>query len=160
MRPRTRLLLLGLVSLVLLGACAPAATPETPPVIRYGEDVCDSCGMIISDPAYAAAYVTKTGETRRFDDIGEMVTSYRKQREEVAVFWVHDRGTHEWLRATTAHFVVSPYIHTPMGYGVAAYATESHAGEQAAQLTGRVLTFDELLEYPYLRPMGDLHAGH
>ncbi len=152
--------LLGLVAVVLTGACAPAAVPQTPPTIRYGEDMCDGCGMIISEPTYAAGYHTTTGETRRFDDIGEMMNYHREHQEGVAAFWVHDRDTREWIRAETAYFVISPYLHTPMGYGVAAFATESVARDQASQLTGHVLTFEELLKYPYLRPMGDMHAGH
>jgi copper chaperone NosL len=109
-----------------------------PPLIRYGQDRCDVCGMIISDPRYAAG-VRRGGSTHRFDDIGCFVKhSGAAVMTGQAAGYVHDAGTHEWVEARAAVFVRSPAIRTPMGFGVAAYAgvepaRRAHSG--AATLT-------------------------
>ena len=59
--------------LVLLTACGQDA-PAGPPTVRYGQDPCAGCGMIISDDRFAAAWVDPAGEAapRLFDDGGGM----------------------------------------------------------------------------------------
>jgi copper chaperone NosL len=135
-----------------LAACRAALDPNRPPTIRYGTDVCSQCGMIISEVPYAAAYSLPGGEARLFDDIGEMVVDYRQRREPVAAFFVHDHGTREWVRAEHALYVLSRALRTPMGFGVAAFATEADAAAMARQVGGEVLTFPELLQDAELAP--------
>ncbi len=140
------------VFLLLATACTPKADPyTTPPTIHFGVDLCARSGMIISDPTYAAAYTTPSGETRAFDDIGEMILYYREHDEGVAALWVHDRQTGDWIRAEQASYVLSPYLQTPMGFGLAALRSAEEARAEAAHLTGTQLSFNELLAYPYLR---------
>lgn len=134
-------LLLGLAT-----GCAPSDNPNAPPAIRYGEDVSVSCGMIISDIGYAAAYRTAAGEVRLFDEPGAMVLYHREHRESVASFWVHDVNTREWLRAEDAHYVLSHALRTPMGAGVAAVATDADARALAERVQGQVFTFPDLLD--------------
>jgi len=153
-------LVVSAVLTLAFGACAARTDASTPPTLRLGEDVCTRSGMIISEPAYAAAYRTADGDERLFDDIGEMVLYNREHNEQVVAFWVHDLATHEWLRADSAHYVVSPSIHTPMDFGVAALGTEADARQQAAQVMGRVLTFEELLGHQDLREGSGRPASH
>jgi copper chaperone NosL len=138
-----------LLLLLLLGsvACRSAAAAGNPPDVRYGEDVCDHCGMIINEPRFAASYVTGERETRRFDDIGNMMAHYAQYKENVAAFWVHDYESEEWLRAEEAHFVLSSGIRTPMGHGVVAFDDAARAQQLAAVHDGRVLDFEQLVVY-------------
>ena len=53
---KTKNLFILPILLFLLAACAQGATELNPPEIRYGEDVCADCNMIISDPRFASAY--------------------------------------------------------------------------------------------------------
>jgi copper chaperone NosL len=145
MRAFTGLLLLSLF--LATAACSAGATLDQPPDIRYGEDACDHCGMIINEPRFAASYVTEDGETRRFDDIGNMMAHYAQYNENVAAFWVHDYESEEWMRAEEAHYVVSSGIHTPMGHGVVAFDDAARAGHLAGTEEGRVLDFPELVAY-------------
>lgn len=124
----------------VLGRPAPAVGP---PAIRYGRDRCDACGMIISDPRYAAA--ARHGPVAyRYDDIGCLVghsgTALAARR---ATGYVHDAESHDWLEAASAAFVRSPAISTPMGFGLAAYRTPEAARRAHAGLA--VLTFEALL---------------
>jgi copper chaperone NosL len=139
-----------LLALLLVGvaaACSPGAAVDQPPAIRYGEDACDHCQMIINEPRFAASYVTAGRETRRFDDIGNMMSHYGKYKEDVAAFWVHDYETEEWLAAEEAYFVVSRKIYTPMGHGIIALDDAERAASLAIEHEGQVVTFSELVAH-------------
>lgn len=142
---KRRFLLALLFVLLFLVACAPDVSLDEPPEIRYGEDECDRCRMIISDARYAAAYKTEEGAARRFDDIGGMLAYHVEQQEAVHIFWVHDAGSQVWVRAEEATFVLSPTLQTPMGFGITAYNSEEKAKAAAAADGGEVLSFDALL---------------
>jgi copper chaperone NosL len=99
--------------------------------------------MITGDVRYAAG-VRQATAAYRYDDIGCLV---RHSGEALAAGqasgYVHDAGTHDWLPAETAVFVQSHAIRTPMGYGIAAYAS-AKAARRAAPGT-LVLTFNALV---------------
>jgi len=135
-----------LLAIVLLVACQSQADLSQPPEIRYGEDMCTECGMIISEPRFAAAYYTVDGDARRFDDIGGMARHYAENQEDVVHFWVHDYDTEEWIIADQAFFVMSDQIHTPMDFGVVAISDQSRAQELASEFNTMVMTFEAVME--------------
>ncbi|WP_420645673.1 nitrous oxide reductase accessory protein NosL [Candidatus Leptofilum sp.] len=114
---------------------------DEPPEIIYGQDVCDECSMIINEERFAASYVTKSGEIRRFDDIGNMLLYDHKHQEDVHVYWVHDFDAKEWLKATDAFFVLNDDLVTPMGWGLAAFATQEQADAYVAEHDGVIADF-------------------
>jgi copper chaperone NosL len=138
---------LALLSLIAI-ACSSGVDLDATPEVRIGQDVCQECGMIISEARYASAYRLTNGGQKSFDDIGDMVAHYRASDDEVAVFWVHDFNSLEWIRANEAHFVESEEISTPMGHGLAAFLNEAEAAAVARDLIGTVVTFDDLLSQP------------
>lgn len=151
--------------LVSVCAAAPAgcgrdaATADKPPRVAYGEDVCVACGMIISDPRYAAALVVEreAGDVQRllFDDVGEMVV-YEAEHPALKILrrWVHDaaRSVEQasadaaWLDAEQAWCVKAPTLQTPMATGIAAYATKEAAQRAAAEHAGVVRRYAELVQ--------------
>lgn len=139
----TRRAFLILVLGLSLSGCQ-GSREQTPP-IRYGRDVCAQCGMIISEARFASAYITKQGDWRLFDDIGDMLEFYKTHREDVAVFWVHDYERDEWLKAASAFFVKSSTLPTPMGHGIVAVGSRERAEQLARQAQGQLFTFTELL---------------
>lgn len=146
-----RLPIVGLILLLLVGilvvSCGSGPNLDEPPDIRYGEDTCERCLMIINEARYAAAYVTIAGDARLFDDIGGMLAHHEEMAEDVAVFWVHDFETEEWLKADEAYYVQSDHL-TPMGFGIVAFADQSRAESWATQEGGMVMTFADLLSSP------------
>jgi copper chaperone NosL len=140
------LLTLLVLSFGLLAACGSGPDFDEPPDIRYGEDVCDRCLMIINEARYAAAYVTTDGTARLFDDIGGMVASIDEAKEDVAVFWVHDYYTEEWLKAGEAVYVESDDLVTPMGFGIVAFSERDRAEEWATEQAGEVRSYSDLFE--------------
>ena len=132
--------------LLLIASCQQAVNPDVPPEILYGQDVCDECNMIISDPRFAAAYVTTDGEIRRFDDIGGMLRYNQKMGEAAVVYWVHDFNSETWLNAQEAYFVFNQALATPMGWGIAAFSSEETASGYVAAHGGNVTTYATLGE--------------
>lgn len=116
------------------------SSQEQRPPIRFGRDVCAQCGMIISEARFAAAYITKHGQWRFFDDIGDMLEFYKTHKEDVAVFWVHDYETGDWLKLDSAFFVKSPALHTPMGHGIVAVGSRERAEQLAQRVQGTIFT--------------------
>jgi copper chaperone NosL len=142
---------------LLLAGCGQAANTDEPPKIVYGQDICDRCGMIINEEAFAAAYWTKGGEERRFDDIGGMMAYIVEEAEDVASYWVHDYADGEWIRAEEATFVLDQNLKTPMGFGIAAFADPAQAQALAAGQEGvEVLSFAELRAKEMTMPMGGM----
>ena len=160
---------LMLLTMLLVVACgAPAITPQTPPEIVYGEDVCDHCGMIINDERFAAGVVIQTQpdqyEHRIFDDIGDMFayaqaanTDDGDEPIQIVSYFVHDYQSQAWLDANQAHFVKADTSSTPMGSGLAAFANQEEADAQALAWQGTVLDFETALHQIALEHS---HAQH
>jgi copper chaperone NosL len=86
--------------------------------------------MTIQDARFASAWRTDSKQERHFDDIGCMVTAFRRQRpSEGTQFFVHDFRDESWLDATHASFLVTTEVKTPMGYGVVAVSGAGAAAE-------------------------------
>jgi copper chaperone NosL len=119
-------LLLLATLLLTLTACAGRVSAEpSPPTIHYGEDVCEFCGMIITEERYAAGYLTKDGADHIFDDIGNMFRAHVQNQAEVTAFFVHDYEEQTWIRAETAYYVLSRELPTPMASGLVAFRSEA-----------------------------------
>jgi len=136
--------LIFVTAVLLLTACGGGQNLEEPPDIRYGEDVCEECSMIISEPRHAASYVLADGTVRRFDDIGDMLAYDAAHHEEVYTYWVHDYNTEEWLIAGHASFVLSGGQDSPMGWGMLAFADKAAAEQYAAADGGTLVAWSDL----------------
>lgn len=120
-----RELLLGAAALAL-AACSKQA--EGTEEIHYGRDTCTKCGMMISDPHFAAEI--RGGPDRalyKFDDVGCAVNWLDKQAwrgDEKTDFWVMDNdGGKTWLKALDAWY--TPGAMSPMNYGFAAHGART-----------------------------------
>ena len=115
------------------------------PLIRYGQESCLHCGMIIDDPRFAAAWTEPDGAEHHFDDIGCAVAAAEESPlAEGARCFVHDYVSEEWLDASAATYVVSPAIHSPMAFGIVASHTADAAHGLAADHHGSVVAWHEL----------------
>jgi len=135
-----------ILALLLLAGCKQEADLDSQPDIMYGQDVCDECGMIVSEERHAASYTAVSGEVRRFDDIGGMLQYDLRVNEDVHIYWVHDFNTEEWINAEEATFVLDNNLVTPMGWGVVAFSTTADADAYAAEHGGTVATYAALQE--------------
>ncbi len=136
------------LTVLIVAACGQPPRPE-PAKIRFGETMCTECGMIISQPKFAAslAYAESEGRFKSlaFDDIGDMIGYLQKHAELIPVgTWVHDYDSEEWIDANAAFFVESSAIKSPMGHGIAAFGTEEAANAFAAEVDGVVWDWGHL----------------
>lgn len=130
---------------IALAGCTSPSAEVKPPDIAYNEDICEACGMLISEARFASATVEVNGTPHKFDDIGDLVQYYStRSAANVKAYFVHDYTSQQWIRAETAYFIVSPKIMTPMAHGVAAFTDKSAAEKMAASLSVKVLDFAQL----------------
>ena len=93
----------------------------------------------------SAEIVTK-GKVHRFDDIGCML-AYAQSNDlspDKAHFWVMDFDSTTWIKGEEAYYVLSPGIHTPMGYGIIAFKDQIKAKEIEDKTKGEVKEFKSL----------------
>ncbi len=139
--------------LLVAGAWSCAREALTgPPALRLGRDECAECGMIISEDRSASAMLVERRGRREhllYDDIGCMLDDERDGVADAAILERHvrDHATREWVRADAATYVLAgpDALPTPMGSGIAAFATRARADEANATYAGHVIDFDALV---------------
>lgn len=133
---RTRAAGLAFAAALLGLACAPGDGPVEP---VWDATPCARCGMLVSEPRFAAQIHTPSGEVLHFDDPGCALLRAEERPADVRSLWFHEIEGERWLRGEeTAFLSVEP---TPMGYGLGAVAAGSAGalarGEALAQARGR-----------------------
>ncbi len=102
------------MSILIFLACA--KDPNAPPEIAYDLAACADCGMLVSDPTYASALVTKDDITLAFDDPGCLFHYMVQKAPAVRAMWFHDGAQDRWLREHDVAF--APGANSPMGSGL------------------------------------------
>ncbi len=139
------LLILIVLTAITLAGCGGEARADQPPEIKYGVDTCSRCHMIISEEKYASGLVASDGTTMIFDDIGEMIATVQTDGLNERRVWVHDFDSVEWIDGTTAFYVDSHDLMTPMGMGVVAFSSKDAAEKLAAEKSGTVRDWETML---------------
>ena len=140
----------GLPALWLLGMVV-ACGSRGPRAIALGEEACSHCHMTVADARFSAEAITRTGKTYVFDDVGCLAAWLREEPAGVASAWVWSVVPGEgWLQAAEAAYVQSDSLHTPMGSGLAAFRPGPGADTLRTQLSGRLLTWDEVKAAPHV----------
>ncbi len=100
------------------------------PKINYGHDECAHCRMNVMDQKFAAAISTVKGRSYVFDGpecmVPFVVNDAKVAESEVKAWYVADfahPGT--LIDATTAFYLHSPELHSPMRGNVAAFTSEA-----------------------------------
>ncbi len=129
--------------LLMVVALAGCQGGERTPTVRYGEDVCANCRMIINEPQNACAIETADGEIRKYDDFNCMLLD--AERVQVKKYWVqpYDKRN-QWIDAQQAYYVRADDLQTPMGSRAIATESRDSAEQLARQHQGEVLDFDGL----------------
>ena len=141
-----RAAIVGVLTLAASAACGVAA--DGPPHIEVDRTPCAHCGMLISEPTFAAAYRRHGSDARIFDDIQCLLNAMSGEANpERLRFWFHDAATAVWIDRTEAVFVGSARLRTPMAGGIVAYKGLAAARRGAADHQGEILgAFEDLLQ--------------
>jgi copper chaperone NosL len=130
------------IALAVVAGCQPAG--HGPPPLRFGQEACAQCRMIISDERFAAALTTEAGDAAKFDDVGCLVEHEAGGLQASTAYWVRDFRADAWLDARAASFVRSNKIASPMGFGLAAMRMAPGGGEPGGGSPTRTYRLDEL----------------
>ncbi len=136
-----------LIFVLFLLAFAACREAEIKPVDIAAEDVCAHCKMAISEKQFASELITTDGDALKFDDIGCM-QDYLKEKPDtkIAAQFFIEYDTRRWLKGNAATFVKSKEITSPMGGGIIAFENDTKAKTAAAEFSGQVLSFTELMK--------------
>lgn len=141
----TRILRATLLAVIFLAAC----TAEPDPIL-FGVQECAHCRMTITERPFAAQLMTDKGRTHSFDAIECMMrftNSNFESDQQVRLYRVADQQSpHDLFDATTATYVVSESIPSPMGGNLSAYKSHDAAAMRLGADQGDILTWKELVE--------------
>jgi copper chaperone NosL len=126
---------------MLAAGVACAANGDRPPQIEVDRTACAHCGMLISEPRFAAAYRAHGSEALVFDDIACLLAAVSREADpRVLRFWFHDVATSEWMDGERAVFIKSERLRTPMAGGLVAYRDAAAARRGAEEHQGQVIS--------------------
>ena len=130
-----------LLTLVLLIACTVGPKP-----IDYGHVACHYCSMTIVDKQHAAQLVTTKGKVFNFDAVECMMNQLKDWDEStIALFLANDFDRPgELIDATSATYLISENIPSPMGAYLSAFAEEGAARHALDANGGQLLTWNQL----------------
>lgn len=119
---------------------------DGPEPIQLNKDACSHCKMSISEGNFAAELITQKGRVYKFDDFLCMnLFVSENQNMEVKNFYVGDYlKENELTDATSAWYVHSEQIKSPMSGHIAAFSNKTEAEEFAKQYETSVQTWNEI----------------
>lgn len=166
-----------LVSVFLLIVLAISSCAKRGPApIYYGKDICDWCGMTISDPRFASEIVTYTGKVYKFDSIECMVSFYMSKNilnKTRAHLYVSDfMKPGKFINAKKAIYFHSSALKSPMAVNVIALSNNLELKSVELEYKGEQLTWPQLklfvlnrtnmldMRHMHMKHTGSMHMNH
>jgi copper chaperone NosL len=124
-----------------------ACGPRQPRAIAYGTEACAHCHMAIADPRFSAEAITTTGKIIVFDDVG-CLAAWLSENRAVESAWVSSFVDGRWLLASSAVYLKTDSLHSPMASGMVALRPGREADSVRAALGGALTSWQALLAAP------------
>ena len=141
MKKKFHWLVLWLLGSFLVGGCTPSPAP-----IRYGQDNCAHCQMLVMDAHFGTELVTDKGKIYVFDSIECLAwhsTASRMPPGQVHSRWVTPVDAPGTLvDAAGAFYLASDNLRSPMGLNLSAFRDENTARSFQQNYGGEVLRWD------------------
>jgi copper chaperone NosL len=140
-------LVAGLLLLGVVGVSCQAGVRE----IRYRQDTCARCRMIVMDPRYGCELVTRRGKALIFDSV-ECLAAHTLEvpddaRESRVLLVTHHARPARLAAADSSLYLRCAELPSPMGLGLSACA-DRHAAEELRRLHGgELLSWPQVLTY-------------
>ncbi len=134
-----------LIALILvLSACN-----SKPVAIEYGVDGCHFCKMTIVDKVHAAEVVTQKGKVYKFDATECMINFMDEFDTSTIKLYLSNNYTEPeaLIDATTATFLISKNVPSPMGAFLSAFKNIDDAVKVQTAKGGTIYTWEELLKH-------------
>jgi len=118
-----------------------------PKPIDYGNDGCHFCKMTIIDKQHAAEIITQKGKIYKFDATECMIHFLDDFDSSEIKLYLSNNYTNPkaLIDATTATFLISENIPSPMGAFLSAFKSNEDAVKMQMEKGGDLYTWDELL---------------
>jgi copper chaperone NosL len=133
--------------LIFLSVIQLFCSPEPQPII-FGNDQCTHCKMIISDMRYGAELVSNKGKIYKFDSVECLAAFSLSQTfagEEIHSMWVINFAEPQALiAATTAVYLHSPQLPSPMGLNLSAFSERMSAQKLSNHYPGNIITWQDV----------------
>ncbi|WP_336514145.1 nitrous oxide reductase accessory protein NosL [Pollutibacter soli] len=111
-----------------------------PEKINLGKDNCAECRMTIMDPKFGAEIVTRKGRIFKFDDVHCLATFMQRRSVEMneihQTLFVDYNNNAGFITVSSAEFVVSSQLKSPMGGNAAAFKNAAEAKKKAEEIEG------------------------
>jgi len=118
-----------------------------PQKINYGHDHCTFCDMTVVDKTHASEYVTKKGKSFTFDAIECLTQKINEENNEesLAFILVSDYlNPGELIDASTASFLITEKIKSPMGANLSAFSSLEIATKKQQEFGGVIYNWQQL----------------
>ena len=140
---KQKLILITFVALLFpLSACEPK-----PQEINYGGDQCEYCRMMITEPEFGSQALNHQGRSYKFDSV-ECMTAFNittEEPENIHSLWVPNfLNRDEWLQASSAVYLHSETLRSPMGLFLSAYSNDESAQSMKQEYGGRIVSYDQV----------------
>ena len=135
-----------LLSFLIIIGCQKEISP-----IDYGKEQCSHCKMTIVDKKYGAEIVTAKGKAYKFD-AAECLIGYLTQNNlaesDLDKVLVTDLSQPEKLiDATTAVFLISPKLRSPMGENISSFSDKEMAEKYREDFGGDIYDWQSLKQF-------------
>ncbi|MCD2424355.1 nitrous oxide reductase accessory protein NosL [Niabella pedocola] len=127
---------------ILFSSC----TSNSPQPVLLNKDACDFCKMTISDGRFVAELITRNGRIYKFDDMGCLLHYIKENGNgNTRKVYVADFKKNNVLTdATTAWFIQSEALKSPMAGNIAAFPVKDNAIKEAAGYQAAVMDWGQL----------------
>lgn len=135
--------ILFLIVFTLLFSCSKDPVP-----IRFNEDQCAYCQMIISDKRYGTELITTKGRIYKYDSI-ECLAAYlieeKKGARNLSGIWTIDfKYPEKFIDATKAWYLHSDLLNSPMGLNFSSFADKKSADNVKNVFPGELMRWKDV----------------
>ncbi len=128
-----------------------ASCRETgPQPIQFGKDGCHFCKMTIMDPKFGAELITSKGKVFKFDDVNCLVQHMdeikESDRSNSGLYVIDFHNQTKLIDATSARYIKSVDVKSPMASGIAAFSNEATQKEFAEIWEGDMLLWPDIIQ--------------
>lgn len=120
-----------------------------PEPLKYGEDACSHCKMVLADQKFGAEIVTTKGRLYKFDDLNCMINFLDEglvgERDIKHRLVIDFTAPGKLIDAGNAFYVKSQMVKSPMASQVAAFEQYDSMEKYKQELQGIYLTWGELV---------------
>lgn len=138
----------NIIWLIVLAVSFLDGCSQEPQKVRYGEDQCAHCKMVITDTRFATEIVTSKSKAIKFDAI-ECMAAYLHDHPEInentAALWISNFAEPgSWIDQKKAIFIQSEEVQSPMGKSLLALKTDEQVEEHLDQFPGKKITWEQI----------------